>query len=135
MMGFDRSTCSPWSSSINRSTPWVLGCWGPMLMIIVWSSPATSCSPMAAASVSDRRKTQWRSRISRVRLAVSVTVASPRSGGALELDRDAPHRVVLAQGVAVPVLRHEDAGHVGVVVEDDAVHVEHLPLGCLRPGE
>ena len=38
MIGLQRSTVSPCSSSISRSTPWVLGCAGPMLMIIVWSS-------------------------------------------------------------------------------------------------
>ena len=37
-MGLVRSTVSPSSSSMRRSTPWVLGCCGPMLMIIVWSS-------------------------------------------------------------------------------------------------
>ena len=35
MTGFVRSTVSPSSSSMRRSTPCVLGCCGPMLMIIV----------------------------------------------------------------------------------------------------
>ena len=38
MMGLVRSTVSPSSSSMRRSTPWVEGCWGPMLMIVVSSS-------------------------------------------------------------------------------------------------
>ena len=38
MIGLVRSTVSPSSSSIRRSTPWVDGCCGPMLMIIVSSS-------------------------------------------------------------------------------------------------
>ena len=42
MIGLHRSTVSPWSSSINRSTPCVDGCCGPMLMIMVWSSSASS---------------------------------------------------------------------------------------------
>ena len=42
MTGLQRSTVSPWSSIITRSTPWVLGCWGPMLMIMVSSPVGTS---------------------------------------------------------------------------------------------
>ena len=38
MTALVRSTNSPSSSSMSRSTPWVEGCWGPMLMIIVSSS-------------------------------------------------------------------------------------------------
>ncbi len=38
MTGLVRSTVSPSSSSMSRSTPWVDGCWGPMLMIMVSSS-------------------------------------------------------------------------------------------------
>ena len=46
MTGLVRSTVSPSSSSISRSTPWVDGCWGPMLMIMVSSSGrSTSMSP------------------------------------------------------------------------------------------
>ena len=40
--------------------------------------------------------------------------------GALVLDRDAAQRVVLALGVAHPVVGHGGAGQVGVAVEDDA---------------
>ena len=46
----------------------------------------------------------------------------------------APTRVVLAQGVAVPVLGHEDPGQVGMALEDDAEHVEHLALEGVGPG-
>ena len=42
MIGLTRSTVSPSSSIIRRSTPWVDGCCGPMLMIIV--SPSRSDS-------------------------------------------------------------------------------------------
>src|SRR3954464_6573259 len=50
MIGFVRRTVSPWSSSMRRSTPWVLGCCGPMLMIMVSSSvPAVSAERLGAA--------------------------------------------------------------------------------------
>src|SRR6476469_2177516 len=52
----------------------------------------------------------------------------------LELHRDLPDGVVLAQRMPLPRLGHEDAGHVGMAVEGDAEHVEHLALGVLDPG-
>ena len=57
MMGLERSTVSPSSSIMMRSTPWVEGCCGPMLMIIVSSSPnSTSMSPGSSAGPSGRRE-------------------------------------------------------------------------------
>src|SRR3954469_9126012 len=62
-----------------------------------------------------------------------------RDDGALVLDRDATERVVLALRVPVPVVGHEDPGERGVAVEDDAEHVERLPLlpvrGRVDPGD
>src|SRR5918995_70980 len=58
----------------------------------------------------------------------SVHLPSPLVLDALELDRDRAHGVVLPQRVPVPVLGHEDAGQIGVAVERDAEHVEHLAL-------
>ena len=57
MIGLERMTCSPASSSMSRSTPCVEGCWGPMLMIIVSSFSSARCSPCWAASTSDMRRT------------------------------------------------------------------------------
>ena len=48
MTGFDRRTVSPCSSTIIRSTPWVEGCCGPMLRIIV--SPAPKAASPASGS-------------------------------------------------------------------------------------
>ena len=47
---------------------------------------------------------------------------------ALVLDGDAAQGVVLALGVAGPVVGHQDPGQRGVAVEDDAEHVERLAL-------
>ena len=52
----------------------------------------------------------------------------------LELDGDLPDLVVLAQRVPLPVLRHEDAGQVGMVGERDPEHVVHLALERLGAG-
>ena len=54
-MGLVRSTVSPSSSSMRRSTPWVLGCCGPMLMIIVWSSAGPSPTRSWASASESRR--------------------------------------------------------------------------------
>src|SRR6266542_3942867 len=62
MIGFVRRTVSPCSSSMSRSTPCVLGCCGPMLMIIVSSSGGST--DRSAASVSDIRNTDPSSRTS-----------------------------------------------------------------------
>ena len=40
--GLHRLIISPSNSSCRRSTPWVEGCWGPMLMIIRSSSETSS---------------------------------------------------------------------------------------------
>ncbi len=58
MIGLVRNTVSPSSSSMSRSTPWVEGCCGPMLMIIVWSSRRSmSMSPGSTKPPSGRRST------------------------------------------------------------------------------
>src|SRR4029453_233602 len=152
MTGLLRSTVSPSSSSMSRSTPCVDGCCGPMLRIIVWSSEGSS-SAIAATSASDIRRTAPTSRISSaapapwrgasswdpsdVRMAASVeavVTASPGVLHALELHGDRTHGMVLAQREPVPVLRHQDAGQVGVARELDPIHVVHLALERLGAG-
>ena len=158
MIGLVRSTVSPSSSSMSRSTPWVDGCCGPMLMIMVslvgvgrllgerggvGLGQAQHRSRARAAARRRRRPCagaiSWAPSAVRSTRSVVVVIGGHRgwsSGvrGALELHRDAPDGVVLAQRVAVPVLGHEDAGEVGVAVEADAEHVEHLALQRLGAG-
>ena len=91
-----------------------------------------------------------------VHIAVAVLVAvvlvlvcaRGRSSGTrrfLELHRHPAHAVVLAQGVAFPVLGHQDPGQVRMTFEDDPHHVVGLALhgvgagvdcrpGSARPG-
>src|SRR5580704_13365379 len=153
MIGFVRSTVSPSSSIISRSTPCVDGCWGPMLMIIV-SSPDTSMSrfPSDGAELSGNRRTAPTSRrgsgagvcarsasswgpsaVSATRRSCSVVcsltaVRSPRARGFFELHRDPPDAVVLAEWVTLPVVRHENPREIRVAFEEDAEHVEGLAL-------
>src|SRR4029450_9853883 len=63
-----------------------------------------------------------------------ISPASPGVLHALELHRDRPHRIVLAQREAVPVLRHEDAAQVGMTRELDPEHVVDLALEALGAG-
>ena len=185
MTGLVRSTVSPSSSSISRSTPWVEGCWGPMLMIMVSSSgcsmsmsdgstghalgepedrttsrrsssgsvcrprrPAPGrlrrSRPRATARPSSvhgrpgrpprRRRRRRRGRWARSPDAVSSMASLIGARGFLELDRHPADPVVLAQGMALPVLGHEDPGQVGMAGEQDAEHVEGLALHGLGPG-
>ncbi len=69
MIGLVRSTSSPCSSSIRRSTPWVDGCCGPMLSSIVCSSASGASWDSVAASVSDSRSTEPSSRSSSAAVA------------------------------------------------------------------
>src|SRR3954447_20916793 len=62
------------------------------------------------------------------RSLVDPPLVRGRNFGALVLDGYAAERVVLPLGVALPVVRHEDPGQVGVAGEDDAEHVVRLPL-------
>src|SRR5947207_9993067 len=146
MIGLQRRTVSPSSSSMRRSTPWVLGCGGPMLMIIVSSSEtSTSTSvcdtPRRTAPCSRARAlspVSLRGLISCAPSSVSAVrsvMRSPRPRGFLELHGDPADGIVLAQGVALPVVGHQDAREVGVALEDDPEHVVDLALHRLAPGE
>ena len=135
MTGLARSTVSPSSSIMMRSTPWVDGCCGPMLMIIVSSTsghgPPVSTSSCVARLAGER--TQLLRALVGLRLEPPIvlvalggrrrrssTASLARSSWArvaLERDRHARRRVVLAQRVADPVVGHEDAGEVGVAGE------------------
>ena len=158
MIGLARSTVSPSSSIMIRRTPWVDGCWGPMLMIMVSSSPTSmSMSPVSrvvapsgrrraapssmrrsAACVPSRESISWvPSEVSatrRVSSSVELIVASTGSRGFLELHRHPPDRVVLSQRMTLPVLGHQDPREIGMAGEADAEHVEGLALGGLDAG-
>ncbi len=89
MIGLVRSTVSPSSSSIRRSTPWVDGCWGPMLMIIVSSSRRSmSMSAGLMKLPSGRRRTAPTSRRSSL-LAVLPRGSSSCAPSAVSATSDA----------------------------------------------
>src|SRR5438067_7517210 len=133
--GLHPRTVSPSSSSTSRSTPWVEGCCGPMLMIIVSSLRGT-------------RVVIWSRTV--VGPGGRVLMRTPRRGGASRrqplVDRrhadvglvrraDAAERVVLAERMALPVLRHDDPAEIRVAVERDAEEVEDLPFLPVRGRE
>src|SRR5512140_3397973 len=93
---------SPSSFKITRSTPCVEGCCGPMFR---------------TSSVESRK--------------VASGILLPALNPQVLLDPDLvllQDRVVLAERVTPPSIRHEDAAHVGVTGELDAEHVEHFAL-------
>ena len=52
-------TSSPLSSTTSRSTPWVEGCWGPMLMIITSSWPSAAALAVTSAQSPPPMATTW----------------------------------------------------------------------------
>src|SRR5690348_14478845 len=112
MTGFARTTVSPSSSSATRSTPWVEGCCGPMLRVMV---SVRTVRDLPGLELPQRRR-------------------GLQAGGRVvgEGDLLVAERRVLPQRPAHPVLGEEDAGHVRVPREDDAVEVEGLALVPVR---
>src|SRR5918994_6731305 len=123
-MGFTSRTISPSNVVSRRSTPCVAGWCGPMLMV-----SSSSCSSPIGCIVTERSRSRYGT--------LSGSVMLPRWSviPARELrlvegvdDGLAAHREVAPLRVALVVLRHQDAAHVGVALEDHAEHVEHLAL-------
>src|SRR5918997_5569927 len=124
MIGTTRRTVSPSSVVSSRSTPCVAGWCGPMLIV-----RSSSCSSPIGSIVTERS----RSRYGTWSGSVIVPGSSVIPARQLRLvegvdDRLAAHGEVAPLRVALVVLRHQDAAHVGVALEDHAEHVEHLAL-------
>src|SRR6185436_4021380 len=116
----------------RRSTPWVAGWCGPMLIV-----RSSSCSSPIDSIVTERSRSRYGTS------SASVIVPGRRRSviPARELrlvegvdDRLASHREVAPLRVALVVLGHEDAPHVGVPLEDHAEHVVDLALLEVRRG-
>src|SRR5712692_7192331 len=138
MWGRAARTTSPSVRSSIRSTPWVEGCWGPMLRIISSVSMSSTRQPYSPA-------------VLRVSLIIDVAVggrdverahadllSGHRALGHLRRRLDV-HAVVevrihpvLAQGVADPVVGQEDPPHVAVAVEDHPEEVVGLTFVPVR---
>src|SRR5712692_6612780 len=113
------STAAP---SGSRSTPPVsTRSSGPLVARRGWSS----CAPSLVSAASNR-------------LTPSLIIGSLASSSGrrrlFELDGNPAYWIVLAERVALPVLRHQNAGQVGVTVETDAQQVVCLPLHGLGAG-
>src|SRR5256886_10809211 len=135
MSGSASRTTSPSSFSLTRSTPCVLGCWGPMLSSIQsvggsCSGPNGSCAgpgpngscagPGPNGSCTTRVSATDRIGLQPFKLLVA------------EDDRLAEGDVVLAQWMAFPALRHQQPAQVRMAVEGDAEQVPGLafvPVG------
>src|SRR3972149_6448759 len=105
---------SPSRSNTRRSTPCVAGCCGPMLRVSVsrrWAAMA---------------------RLLPLRGNLGDDLAGDLGDAADELHRLLDQRIVLAQGMPLPVVRHEDAGQVGVAAEANAEEGVHLALQPVR---
>src|SRR5881397_1864512 len=115
MSGMASFITSPSARTTKRSTPCVEGCCGPMVRVMSSVERPPSLVSRCTSTSNPARP------ISASRLQQAL----PRRRDAvvlLGLDE------VLAQRMARPVLGHEDAAEVRVVLEGDSEQVEHLPL-------
>src|SRR5215217_7962785 len=123
MIGLTSRTISPSSVVSKRSTPCVAGWCGPMLMV-----SSSSCSP-SGSIVTERSRSRYGTWSGSVIVPGSSVIPARQLRLVEGVDhRLAAHREVAPLRVALVVLRHQDAAHVGVAVEDHAEHVEHLAL-------
>src|SRR5579864_1995992 len=97
-------TFSPSSLRMTRSTPWVEGCWGPMLRT----------NSVESKNVESGIQTSLAAFDAQVFLHPALVLLE--------------NTHLLAQRVALPFLGKEDAAHVGMPGEFDAEHIEHLAL-------
>src|SRR5579863_5068094 len=97
---------SPSSSKSTRSTPCVDGCCGPMLRTMVCSGPVAVCTVVMA------------------RVDLSPIAKSAR----------ALHGIVLAEGVAFPIVRQEHAFQIGVAFKANAHQVKYRAFMPVRGG-
>src|SRR5918992_4295066 len=139
MIGLTSRTTSPSSVVSSRSTPWVAGWCGPKLMVRSSScrSSSTTASVPETGSSSIRSIVTERSRSRYGTLTGSKSVIPARVLALVEGVEDglAAHREVAPLGVALVVLRHQDAAMVRVAVEHDAEHVVDLALLVIGGGE
>src|SRR5215210_2403556 len=124
MIGFTSRTISPSSVVSSRSTPCVAGWCGPMLMV-----SSSSCSSPIGSIVTERSRSRYGTLSGSVMLPGWSVIPARELRLVEGVDhRLAAHREVAPLRVALVVLRHQDAAHVGVAVEDHAEHVVHLAL-------
>src|SRR6266571_7178671 len=86
-------TVSPSNRSLSRSTPWVLGCWGPMLMSII------SVRNMMVSSAQ-----------------LEVIPVVPLG------------RILLPEGMALPLVGHQDPPQIRMALERDPEQIKRLPF-------
>src|SRR3954451_22530853 len=127
MIGLTSLTTSPSSVQKSRSTPWVAGCWGPMLTVNSSASGSSSSTGVRWVPVIGSSSSEWT--VGSVIPAREVVLVVGEEAGL------AAHREVAPLRKALVVLRHEDAPQVRMALELDPEEVEGLPLLVVGGGE
>src|SRR5215472_4512490 len=112
IVGEADTTVSPSSSSTSRSTPWVLGCCGPMLTVMV--SVRTSATSTSRQPIFHHV---------RAKLLFGHLQRLGRGGRLPNL-----HGVVLPQRIALPIFWHKQAAGIGMPVEGNPEEIPDLAL-------
>ena len=130
MIGVHLMTVSPSSSSSRRSTPWVEGCCGPMLMIIVsWRISPVRASTAGASGVLGVVGA------SAIGPQVVVRVSTGGMNAPWKRVFTPPSASVFSSGWPLPALGQQQRPGVGMTVEHDAVEVVRLALVPVRRRE
>src|SRR5688500_17177500 len=128
MIGFTSRTISPSSVVSSRRTPCVAGWCGPMLIV-----RSSSCSSPIGSIVTERSRSPYGTLSGSVMLPGWSVIPARELRLVERVDHGlAAHREVAPLRVALVVLRHQDAPHVGVAVEHDSEHVVDLALLVVR---
>src|SRR5437588_1115806 len=131
MSGSASRTISPSSFSRTRSTPCVLGCWGPMLSSI--QSVGDSCSGPNGSCVGPGPNGSCAGPGPNGSCAMRVSATDRVGLQPFELlvtedDRLAEGYVILAQRMAFPALRHQQPAQVRMAIELDPEKVPSFPF-------
>src|SRR5580704_5158899 len=121
MMHSESTTRSPSSFSFTRSTPWVDGCWGPILRMIS-SAPSTVVQTSELPFLRTSVMFWWP-----LLAALDAQVFTHPGGVLLQ------NVVILAQRMSFPFIRKQNALQSRMAFEDDAEHVVAFalePISC-----
>src|SRR5438552_9817578 len=130
-------TVSPCSCITIRSTPWVLGCCGPRLSVIRFSSSTTPSAPGASKMVSPNSAPWTGIRPGMLTSVSAIDVASQ----SVRLVNELLNGDVLKVGLVVAphwethkVVWQQNSTQVGVAEETDTHHLERFALHELGAG-
>src|SRR5438876_6031351 len=134
MVGEAATTISPSSSRTSRSTPWVLGCWGPMLTVIVSVRISVMTALICNSGFRIRNSNLHpHSEFLIPNSSISLKALPELRFGHLQRLGIARrfvnlHGIVFPQRIPFPVVGHQQTSRIRMPVEHDAEQIPDLAL-------